>query len=439
MSQAIKSAFSEINPFRHQKQFCWAPFLYRDFRDFFLIGGYSCGKSFSIVLLILNIVNIYDGNEITIGLGSVTISLFRKTIWVDLERILKISGSKYSYDRQQNVIRIGTVSFQIVPIENPANIYAYNFCAFICDEIDELPQDKALMAFTAIHERTRVIFPDGRGSFACFATTAQGFKGCYQITEELRKKGKPFILMRGHTRDNTSIDKEYLADLESLYNDKEKEAFLEGKFVNLATGRVYGDYDSVKCQWSNFDLDPNETVYVGQDKNIGFCWAVALVKRDNKLFIIRDFNFESLGSAPQELRQAFPNNPIKWYPDASAEEIINIFIKEVREYDIQPVLSGHNPSVAERIFCVNKMFKSGRMFMVDNKMNENIDMALKVRQFNDLGEPFKGRGEKSPDHVTDALDYVVFRLVVNEIDFRDIYEVAKHMNQAQKIRIGRAA
>jgi len=430
---------NDITPFRHQKQFTWAPFVYRAVRDFFLIGGYSCGKSFSIVLLILNIVNIYDGNEITIGLGSVTISLFRKTIWVDLERILKMSGSTYSYDRQQNIIRIGTVSFQVIPIENPANIYAYNFCAFICDEIDELPQDKALMAFTAIHERTRVVFPDGRGAFACFATTAQGYKGCYQITEELRKKGKAFILMRGHTADNTSIDKEYLADLESLYNENERQAFLEGKFVNLSTGRVYGDYDGGANVCEAFPIDPNETVYIGQDKNKGFCWAVAMVKRGKELFIHSEFNFESLASAPAEMRARYQGNDIRWYPDASAEEIINFYIKEVRQYNIRPMMSPHNPSITERIFVVNKMFKRKLLWVMGGKWTEHLDMALKVRQFDDKGEPAKLRGENAPDHVCDALEYVLFRIVVADVDFRGIYEVAKHLNQAQKIRIGVAA
>jgi len=432
---------SEIKPFRHQRQFAFAPFMeeYDRVNDFFLIGGYGCGKSFSIVLLILNIVNQFDGHEITVGLGSVTISLFRKTIWVDLERILKMSGSIYSYDKQQNIIRIGTISFQVIPVENPGNIYAYNFSIFICDEIDELPQDKALMAFTAIHERTRVRLPGGRSAFACFATTAQGYKGCYQITEELKKKKKPFVLMRGHTRDNTSLSPSYLKDLESLYNENEKEAFLEGKFVNLSTGRVYGDYNGKECAWSEFEPGPDETIFIGQDKNIGFCWGVSLFKREGKLFIHRTFNFESLGSAPLQMRQAYPTNPIEWFPDASAEEIINLYIKEIRANGIQPRLSGHNPSVIERIFCVNKMFKSGRLFVIDNGKNEHLDMSLKVRQFDDKGEPQKGRGEKSPDHVCDALEYVLFRIVMSDLDYRDIAEIAKKMNQAQKIRIGSTA
>lgn len=428
-----------IDTFRHQRQFANAPFLYREIRDFFLIGGYSCGKSFSIVLLILNIVNIYDGHHITVGLGSVTISLFRKTIWIDLERILKMSGSIYSYDRQQNIIKIGTIIFQVIPMENPGNIYGYNFSIFIGDEIDELPQDKAIAAFTAVHERTRVRLPDGRGAFACFATTAQGYKGCYQITEELRKKKKPFILIRGHTRDNTSIDPDYLADLESLYNDNEKEAFLEGKFINLATGRVYGDYDGADNICQPLDVGPDEHIFVGQDMNVGFCWGVALIKRNKAFYIHRTFNFSSMGSAPEEMRRAYPTNPIHWYPDASADEIVWAYNREVRDNGIQVNMSPQNPSVIERIFCINKLFKTKRMSVMNNAWNEHLDMSLKVRQFDDKGDPQKGRGEKSPDHVCDALEYVVFRLLVSDTDFIDIYEVAKKMNQAQKIRIGRAA
>lgn len=430
---------NDVVPFRHQKQFSSAPWIYKHIEDFFLIGGYGCGKSFSIVLLILNIVDVYNGYEITVGLGSVTISLFRKTIWVDLERMLKISGSIYTYDKQQNILRIGTISFQIIPLENPGDIFAYNFSIFIGDEIDELPQDKAILTFTAVHERTRVKLPDGRDSFACFATTAQGYKGCYQITTDLRKKKSGHIIIRGHTRDNTSLSKKYLRTLESLYTENERQAFLEGKFINLSTGRVYGDYDEEKNRKENFTIEPDEKVYVGQDMNAGFCWGVALVKRNGRLKIHKCFNFKSLRTAPSELRSFYTSNEIFWYPDASAEEIIMAYNKEVMDNNIKVRMSPQNPSIIERTFVVNKMFYTGLMDMNNSELTNDLDMALKIRQFDDKGEPAKGRGEKSPDHVCDALEYVVFRMVSSDADFFHIWDVAKKMNQAQKIRIGKVA
>jgi len=431
---------SVISPFRHQRQFCTSPFIYRDIEDFFLIGGYGCGKSFSIVLLILNIVDEYDGHEISVGLGSVTISLFRKTIWVDLERILKMSGSEYSYDKQQNTIRIGTIIFQIIPTENPGDIYAYNFSIFICDEIDELPQDKSVSAFTAIHERTRVILPDGRIPFACFATTAQGYKGCYQITQDLSKSQSDHIVIKGHTKDNTSLSPKYVKKLYSLYNENERKAYLEGEFINLSTGRVYGDYDQSTNMIPRFEVSPEETVFVGQDLNIGFSRGVAFIKRNKNLYVVRTFNFKSLASAPSELRKAFPLNRIEWHPDANAEEIMTAYSREIKDHGIILKLSNQNPSIIERTFIANKMFKIGRLFLMDTKdenggSNEDLDMALKVRQFDETGKPSKGRGEKAPDHVCDGFEYALFRIVCSDIDYIDIYDIAKKLNQAQKIRI----
>jgi hypothetical protein len=446
----IEKSEEEINPFRHQKQFCMSPWAYPQVEDFFLIGGYGCGKSFSIVLLTLTIVNQYRGYEVSVGLGSVTISLFRKTVWVDLERILKMSGSEYSFDKQANTIRIETITFQIVPMENPGDIYAYNFSIFIGDEIDELPQDKSIAVHVACHERTRVVLPDGRVPFVCFATTAQGFKGCYQITQELRKKKTPYIVIRGHTKDNTSLSKRYVETLYNLYNENERKAYLEGQFINLSTGRVYPDYDQSKNMCPRFEVKPEDVIHIGQDMNTGFSKAVAYIKRQSRgmvcLYAHQTFSFKSISDAPRLLRMAYPQNEILWYPDVNAQEVILAFSRELREFNIQMRLSNQNPSVIERIFIANKVFRSHRCYIMDGQLKdlvegcnagntEELDMALKVRQYDELGNPMKGRGEKSPDHVADANEYVLYRLVSSDSSFLDIWEAAKKMNQAQKIRI----
>ena len=45
-----------ITPFRHQQQIMQGPRVFPDIDWFILAGGYGCGKSFSIVLCILDIV-----------------------------------------------------------------------------------------------------------------------------------------------------------------------------------------------------------------------------------------------------------------------------------------------------------------------------------------------------------------------------------------------
>ncbi len=167
MAKAKRNSDNELNicPFKHQDQIVTAPQAYPDFDWFILAGGYGCGKSFSIVLCILDIVHRYNGYDVSVGIGSITITLAQKTIYKDLEAILKRSHSQYRYNAKDNILTIGTVKFFFIAIEQPGNIYAYNLNIFLCDEIDELSQQKVLEANKAIRERTRLTLPDGRMSF----------------------------------------------------------------------------------------------------------------------------------------------------------------------------------------------------------------------------------------------------------------------------------
>jgi hypothetical protein len=209
--------------------------------------------------------------------------------------------------------------------------------------------------------------PDGRVPFACFATTAQGYKGCYQITQDLSKSQSDHIVIKGHTKDNTSLSPKYVKKLYSLYNENERKAYLEGEFINLSTGRVYGDYDQSTNMIPRFEVSPEEIVFVGQDLNIGFSRGVAFIKRNKNLYVVRTFNFKSLASAPSELRKAFPLNRIEWHPDANAEEIMTAYSREIKDHGIILKLSNQNPSIIERTFIANKMFKIGRLFLMDTK------------------------------------------------------------------------
>ena len=493
--------------FRHQSQLVTAVKEYTSIANFFLVGGYGAGKSFTAVALILSIVDWYNGKPpIIVGLGSPTITFWRKTIWVDLEKILITTGSKYSYDQQQNRLQIGTVSFQIVPTEQPSSIFGFNYSAFICDELDELPQDKAIEAHGAISERcrvqlppvtpeewhyamrfkeleqTRILWPEkfddcsapegeqckrmahdgvgdsrvravsggnkrsemclrheheearekkGRTPFKVYVTTAQGYRGTYQITEEMREKNEGFVLIRGLTKDNTANSRAYYQTLYNLYNENERMAFLEGKFVNLSSGRVYPDYDGARHEVKRedgkplFEILPDDTILVGQDINAGHSKATCIVKREKKLYAIRSLSFKSISDAPFILRTHFPTQKIIVYPDASAKEIISGYMKEFREKDIKIMLAAQNPSVLDRIFIQNKLFKTDRMFVFAGQDTRDLQMAMKTRQYDDNGKPEKGKGEKATDHSADSCEYVCFRIVCSDPDFRDLYNLTR--------------
>jgi len=242
---------------------------------------------------------------IAVGIGSTTITLIKKTILKDLFAILKRTHSAYSFNRQDNTLAIGTVIFFLIAIENPEDIYAYNVNIFLCDEIDELPQSKVLTANKAIRERTRIMLPDGRIPYIAYFTTVQGYRGLYNVVKELKRTAQHYVLIRGETKANTSLAESYVKSLFAIYDESERMAYLEGRFVNLRTGRVYPDYDEDKCRVKPFALSAEYTILVGQDLNSGFSMAAAVIKRDKKVYIVRGWKFTDIGSAPSIMRSSY--------------------------------------------------------------------------------------------------------------------------------------
>jgi len=413
----------EVNLFRHQSQLCQAPWALPNIEYFFLIGGYGCGKTSSDVFFMFTLMEKYAGTGIVVGIGGVTITLLRKTLISEFERYLIQMGKKFTDDKNANVIHVDGITFVLIATEQPNLIYAYNFSVFLCDELDELSMDKAMEAFTAIQERTRVMLPDGRVPFTVFTTTAQGYAGTYAIIEQLKDIGQGYCKIRGRTADNTMLSRTYVKRLYSIYNENERLAFLEGYFVNLKTGRVYGDYDANTSFVELADPEPVHLVSVGQDLNTGFSKGVAIIKRGNQLQVVKEFSFNQISEAPHIIRSAFPMNDIIWYPDASSKEIMNGYTREILDNDIKLRVGTINPSIIERVFIVNKMFKMGRLLV--SKKCKQLDIALKTRQYNEKGDPEKGRGELSPDHICDALEYVVWRMVSADASFRDLWELTK--------------
>ena len=387
-----------IRPFIHQRQIVSAPYAFPDVSYFELCGGYGCGKSFSIVLMIIVLAKRYQGWDIQIALSSTTITLLNKTVILDLQKFFKKTGSGFNYNQKDNILTIGTVRFLLIASGQPTDIYGPNVHITLCDEVDELPELKAIEAHKALSERTRLTLPDGRKPFIMYFSTVHGYRGLYKIVQELRSSNLPNVLIRGLTKNNTSLDPQYVKNLYAIYDEQERLAYLEGRFVNLQSGRVYGNYDEDKCKCAPFEITPDYIVRIGQDLNSGFSKAVAVVKKDKKLYIVRGWSFKEIGGGPAIMRNTYPQNQILWFPDSAGKEILKGYKQEIIDNGIQCRIGSSNPRILDRVFYINKLFKMGLLKVFDCKETNELSEALKVRAFNDLGQPEKGKGEHAPDH-----------------------------------------
>jgi hypothetical protein len=428
----------KVKPYPHQKAFILAPVKFPELAYFFMVAGYNAGKSFTVVEQMLIIAMWYNGAHIKVGIGGGTMTLLQKTTLADFSKWCAMSGLAYDYNKNEKVITLGTTQFVIIATTEPDLIYAHNFHIFICDELDELPQEKALVAFVAIQERTRVDLPEGKGAngmviparsaYSMFLTTAQGYRGTYQIVEEMKDRGDGFFIIHARSEDNLSISREWLDRMKSLYSEVEAMVFLYGLFANLSTGRVYYDYDEAKNMRKDSIIpEPADIIHIGQDLNSGYSRGTAILYREGKLHVLQSWSFGQIGWAPKIIRSAYPYNPVRWYPDATAAEIVTGYAQEFRDADIGVWMGNINPSVIDRIFFVNKLFKTERMDLGPGC--NPLSMALKLRQFDDKGNPEKGKGPTAPDHYCDGFEYGVWRLVYSFSVFSDLVQ-ATHSGRA---------
>lgn len=382
----------------------------------FLIGGFGAGKSATDVALCLFLYQAYKDcpEPVNIGIFGVTIKLLKQTVIADLEKAFDMGGIPYRDNAQAGTIKAGNVTFVYLAMQNPDDIYAFNFHCAICDEIDEVPPERVKKIVTAIQERCRKIMPAGdfmpsREPFICFTTTAQGLGGTYQLIKQFQENNIPYIKIRGRTQDNTSLAPSQIKLLRSLYTEEEARAFLDGEFVNLSTGRVYPMFDLSKHTTSPITVTGDEHIYVGQDFNAGYNAAICCVIRGEQIIPFMEHRWKFVGEGALRLRELFPTNPITFIPDASGKEIMRGFAEEFESHNVNIHWNNVNPSITERITAVNNAIRFGQLVIVDNM--KRLLMGLETRDFDDLGKPRKGKGPEALDHETDALEYVVWHII----------------------------
>jgi hypothetical protein len=383
---------------------------------------HNTGKSFFDVLHILSLYSKYNGTNFTGIIASSTMKRLRQTLLLDLSAILKAHKIKFEYNKQENELSIGTLKFIIINMELPEDIFGVNSSVSICDEMDVLSPDKSMAAFIKIQERTRKVLPDGREPYIVVSSTANGLKGCYLMYKHFIDKKIPFCIARGSTWENPHFAKSSLKMLESLYNDKEKKAFIDGEFMNLNVGRVYPEFDPKVNVYMDFSIKINDTVYVGCDFNAGYNSNCAIINRGGTIYIAEEFKCLVAGDVARTARKMFPENDIVLIPDASGKEIMRGYLDECEEYDVRIMIPKQNPGIAERILCVNKLFRMKKLWVMQKC--EGLIMGLEIRGFDEqTGDPEKRRGENSPDHGLDSLEYSLHYIINNSGGFEDLIEL----------------
>ena len=166
----------------HQARFIQAPYVFPEIRFHFLIGGFACGKTSSLVYQTMKAIKELlgkkdaEGHNPKILIGSKNITFLSKTFTNALEQNLKNTGSEYRFDRAKNIITVGNVELILVATEEPTAIYGYS----CFEESTLITTSKGEVPIKDVKEGDYVL--TAKGFKKVVKNINQGVKDCIKVT-----------------------------------------------------------------------------------------------------------------------------------------------------------------------------------------------------------------------------------------------------------------
>ena len=381
-------------------------FLQDDFtRHLLLLAGYGAGKTFAFV------TKAYDLASKNVGHTGIllepTAPLLHDILIPDFTSFLENNDIEHTLIKSpQPNLRIrfedGETKILMRSLENWQRLIGVNAAFIGTDEMDTVKKDVVLMAYKKLQGRLR----KGNVRQMFNTTTPEGFAGAYELFEKM-KMGR---IIRARTEDNPFLPADFIDDLKASYPPNLLEAYMEGRFVNLTSGSVYSYFDRKKHH-SNIVAGENETLYIGQDFNVGGCISTIHVIRDNIVIRVDEVESYDSFSISNNIRKLYPNNKVIIFPDASGVQghsnATKSDIQILRDAGFIIEVPSQNGRVQDRVNSVNGLLSHDRYFINTNKCPKGTE-ALEQQVYKN-GEPEKFNQAGSIDDYNDSFGYFVVR------------------------------
>lgn len=301
-------------------------------------------------------------------------------------------------------------------MDNPASIVGFKIGHGMVDELDTLPTEKARDAWRKIIARMRYK-TDSLKNGIDVTTTPEGYRFTYeQFVKEANsspEKEKLYGLIQASTYDNElNLPDGYIDSLRLSYPPQLIEAYLNGQFVNLASGAVYPDFDR-NLNKSFESVQNGDILHIGMDFNVLKMACVVYVIRNNIPHAVDELvGVRDTPTMCQLLKQRYPKHTIYIYPDASGQNTSSKSSSVsdhsiIRQHGFKIKVASTNPSIKDRVNAMNAMMlnsKGERRFFVNPLRCPEYTDALEQQVWDKFGMPDKSTGL---DHVNDAGGYFI--------------------------------
>lgn len=416
-----------------------AEFLKLDCRYPLFTGGVGSGKSYAMIVAAF--IDATHSPDATIAIYEPTFNHVRTIAVPKMVDFLTSQGIDFKYNKNEHSMELDCKqigNFLFMSYDNPELIVGFESYRSHIDELDVVSEAQARMTWNKIIARNRqnpkgldkkyMKWNENSKKFEAknrvsVYSTPEGYKFTYK--QWAINKNPEYQYVQVSSLTNGFLAEEYIQSLKDSYPGPQVDAYLNGKWVNMAAGTVYNCYDR-KLHISNETIRPGEPLYIGCDFNVTNQAATVWVKREGGHEWHAVEELTGMYDTPEMIRiitERWKNkgHHITMYPDASgkARHTANACISDIallKQAGFSVNARSKNPNVRDRVQATNTAFSGGRLY-VNTAKCPNVANCLEQQAYDKNGEPDKKSGF---DHQNDATTYpIAYEMMIN----RPLYSV----------------
>ena len=378
-----------------------------------LVGGYGCGKTYIGALRAIYLSYLNSG--IPGQYVSPTFMMARKTIIPTLYDIAIRSGLDLEHNKTYGefIIRNWNGIIWIGSGDNPDSLRGPNLAWAGIDEPfiqDKLVLDQ-MLARVRIGEHREIFLTGTPEQLNWGYDIAMDGKGHYDIG-----------VVYGKTKDNIHITEEYYKVMYNAYSPEMREAYLEGKFINLREGKAYKPFDREK-HIKHVDYKSLE-ICAGLDFNVDYMSAEVFANGNGWVHFIDEIRLSASNSfeLADKLVAKYPG--IRVFPDATGALRKSSSSKSdhaiFRDKGFNVIARKANPPVMDRVNSMNKLLLNNNLTIEPDTCEWLVkDLERVIFKSGDLDKS----SDKSLTHSSDAAGYAIYYLY--PVIKREVFEVRR--------------
>jgi hypothetical protein len=257
----------------------------REYKHPGLIGGFGSGKTRSIPLRWLNLIDWRARNQkvkCKLMIVEPTREMIRDVLVPEMNDFFNDFSISHKYHKTHHDYTINFKGHEFTALlrssDVPESLTGKTLTDIIIDEYDKkhsISHQKDVWKECISRIRKAEFGTCG------IATTPEGYKNTYELYGRCDyEKVKNFKLIRAKTYDNFFLPKDYIENLYDNYSAELVEQYIEAQFVNLLQGKVYYSFDRVENA-SDIEYTKELPINLMVDFNVNpMLWAVGQTWRN---------------------------------------------------------------------------------------------------------------------------------------------------------------